>query len=199
MQSPTDPISKGNCRSPSTNEEETIDEQTRDEETSRRETRDEQTRDEETRGLPSKAKQAGGKRGDEIANGNDIFVVNGCAKEKVGGEKCTLHSHLIDYCNPRDYPHSFASCSQCYGKNCNLKDINLIRPADHSPRENHCIHAFRHNQSYEPDPALKEMVKEWNIKDYSDKFNLECGLGNVGCQTYRCKNGRRLPSLWSIN
>ncbi|KAI3418056.1 hypothetical protein GPALN_010645 [Globodera pallida] len=122
------------------------------------------------------------------ANGNDIFVVNGCAKEKVGGEKCTLHSHLIDYCNPRDYPHSFASCSQCYGKNCNLKDINLIRPADHSPRENHCIHAFRHNQSYEPDPALKEMVKEWNIKDYSDKFNLECGLGNVGCQTYRCKN-----------
>uniref|UniRef100_A0A914HLJ8 SCP domain-containing protein n=1 Tax=Globodera rostochiensis TaxID=31243 RepID=A0A914HLJ8_GLORO len=71
---------------------------------------------------------------------------------------------------------------------CNEKEINLKRPADATPIENHCIHAFRHNQSYTPDPALKKMMNEWQISNFTDKDNIECLMGNVGCQTYRCKN-----------
>uniref|UniRef100_A0A914HPB6 Uncharacterized protein n=1 Tax=Globodera rostochiensis TaxID=31243 RepID=A0A914HPB6_GLORO len=53
---------------------------------------------------------------------------------------------------------------------------------------NNCIHAFRHNKSYTPDPKLKKMMNEWQILDFTSKYDFQCLIGNVGCQTYRCKN-----------
>uniref|UniRef100_A0A183CM55 Peptidase M12A domain-containing protein n=1 Tax=Globodera pallida TaxID=36090 RepID=A0A183CM55_GLOPA len=123
-------------------------------------------------------------------NGDDIFVVNGCGKEKEpnNSTQCTLRTHLTDYCNMNKYPHSFPSCSQCYDQECNENRIKLTNPSDMTKKPNHCIHAFRHNKSYELDPKLEDMMASWQIFNLTLKYNHECLKYYPGCQTYRCKN-----------
>uniref|UniRef100_A0A183BJE9 AWS domain-containing protein n=1 Tax=Globodera pallida TaxID=36090 RepID=A0A183BJE9_GLOPA len=61
--------------------------------------------------------------------GNDNFVINACAREKIKdakSTKCTnnLKDGLGAYCTNPDYP----VCSQCYGAKCNENRINLELP-----------------------------------------------------------------------
>uniref|UniRef100_A0A914H3V4 Uncharacterized protein n=1 Tax=Globodera rostochiensis TaxID=31243 RepID=A0A914H3V4_GLORO len=70
--------------------------------------------------------------------GNDIFVINACAKEKIKDEKSTkcTNDELEPYCTSSSSKGK-PVCSQCYGADCNKDRINLevenVEPTEKDP------------------------------------------------------------------
>uniref|UniRef100_A0A183BJF0 AWS domain-containing protein n=1 Tax=Globodera pallida TaxID=36090 RepID=A0A183BJF0_GLOPA len=130
--------------------------------------------------------------------GNDIFVVNACAKEKIKDAKSTKctnhHDQMIQFC---DNP----VCSQCYGKRCNenRKDLEVTEVVTKKPPEEttksstrttttqkvnpkiptmateECTLTFRYADDYELPRALKElMVKTMGVNINKPGRGLKC-------------------------
>uniref|UniRef100_A0A914H532 Uncharacterized protein n=1 Tax=Globodera rostochiensis TaxID=31243 RepID=A0A914H532_GLORO len=120
------------------------------------------------------------------ARGNDIFVLNGCAKQKINDDhstKCTLDVELGQFCSLKADRLAAPSCSGCYKEECNKKSIELGRKID--PNADLCYYSVRYaNKKNPPQDLLSWLKKNMSITD-KIRETFSCN-GRVGCQIFRC-------------
>ncbi|KAI3415357.1 hypothetical protein GPALN_004969 [Globodera pallida] len=122
------------------------------------------------------------------ARGDDIFVINGCAKQKIKEKstKCTLDVELDQFCSLKADRLAAPSCSLCYKEECNLKTIELEKKND--PNDDFCYHTVRYiNKNTLPRDLLSFLKKNLGITP-KIRETVSCKNGRAGCQVFRCSD-----------